>query len=76
MDMQTPDPVRDELLKSNPAFREMVNKHQSYEDRLTELARLTYPSDDEQLEESTLKKKKLLLKDEIYSMMHDFSVSH
>lgn len=76
MDMQTPDPVRDELLKSNPAFRDMVNKHQSYEDRLTELARLTYPSDDEQLEESTLKKKKLLLKDEIYSMMHDFSVSH
>ncbi|MBX3243975.1 MAG: DUF465 domain-containing protein [Acidobacteria bacterium] len=76
MDMQTPDPVRDELLKSNSTFRDMVNKHQNYELRLTELASLTYPSDDEQLEESTLKKKKLLLKDEIYAMMHNFSVSH
>ncbi|MBX3289771.1 MAG: DUF465 domain-containing protein [Acidobacteria bacterium] len=76
MDLQTPDPVRDELLKNNPAFRDMVHKHQNYEQRLTELASLTYPSDDEQLEESTLKKKKLMLKDEIYAMMHDFSVSH
>ncbi len=76
MDLQTPDPVRDELLKSNPAFRDMVHKHQNYEQRLTELGSLTYPSDDEQLEESTLKKKKLMLKDEIYAMMHDFSVSH
>jgi uncharacterized protein YdcH (DUF465 family) len=40
------------------------------------LAHLTYPSDDEQLEEVTLKKKKLVIKDEIYAMMHDYSVSH
>jgi uncharacterized protein YdcH (DUF465 family) len=40
------------------------------------LAHLSYPSDDEQIEESTLKKKKLQIKDEIYAMMHDYSVSH
>ena len=76
MDMSTSDPLRDELIKSNPAFRDLVNQHQNYEERLIELAHLTYPNDDEQLEESTLKKKKLQIKDEIYAMMHDYSVSH
>jgi uncharacterized protein YdcH (DUF465 family) len=76
MDMSTPDVVRDELIKSNPTFRDLVHQHQSYENRLSELAHLTFPSDDEQLEENTLKKKKLQIKDEIYAMMHDYSVSH
>lgn len=74
--MSTPDVVRDELIKSNSAFRDLVHQHQNYEERLSELAHLTFPSDDEQLEESTLKKKKLLIKDEIYAMMHEYSVSH
>lgn len=74
--MSTPDVVRDELIKSNSAFRDLVHQHQNYEDRLSELAHLTFPSDDEQIEETTLKKKKLLIKDEIYAMMHEYSVSH
>ena len=55
MDMSTADPVRDELLKSNPQFRDLVHQHQDFEARLSELAHLTYPNDDEQLEEITLK---------------------
>jgi prephenate dehydrogenase len=58
MDISSPDVVRDELLKTNSTFRELVNQHQSFEARLSELAHLTYPNDDEQLEEATLKKKK------------------
>lgn len=76
MDLSTPDVVRDELIKSNPTFRDLVHQHQSFEARLSELAHLTYPNDDEQIEESTLKKKKLMVKDAIYEMMHDFEVSH
>ncbi|MEO5857568.1 MAG: DUF465 domain-containing protein [Pyrinomonadaceae bacterium] len=76
MDLSTPDVVRDELIKTNSAFRDLVNQHQSFEARLTELAHLNYPNDDEQVEESTLKKKKLLVKDAIYEMMHDFEISH
>ena len=76
MDLSTPDAVRDELLKSNAAFRDLVHQHQNYEERLSELAHLSFPSDDEQLEETTLKKKKLQIKDEIYAMMHEYSVSH
>ncbi len=74
--MSTVDPVRDELIKSNSAFRDLVHQHQDFETRLNELAHLTYPNDDEQLEEVTLKKKKLLIKDEIYSMMQQHTVSH
>ena len=76
MDLSTPDAVRDELLKQNPAFRDLVQQHQTFEKRLGELAHLSYPNDDEQVEESTLKKRKLQIKDEIYAMMHDYSVTH
>ncbi|MBE7516528.1 MAG: DUF465 domain-containing protein [Chloracidobacterium sp.] len=76
MDLSTPDAVRDELLKTDPMFRDLVQQHQDYEKRLAELAHLTFPSDDEQLEESTLKKKKLQLKDEIYEIMHRHSAGH
>ena len=76
MDMTTVDTVRDELLKENQEFRELVQQHQSYEERLNELADLTYPNDDELIEESTLKKKKLLIKDEIYAMMNEYSKAH
>lgn len=76
MDMSTVDPVRDELLRSNPTFRELVHQHQDFETRLSELQHLSYPNDDEQLEETTLKKKKLAIKDEIYSIMQQHAVSH
>jgi uncharacterized protein YdcH (DUF465 family) len=76
MDMSTADPVRDELIKSNSAFRDLVHQHEDFEKRLSELQHLSYPSDDEQLEESTLKKKKLAIKDEIYAMMQQHAVSH
>ena len=76
MDLSTPDAVRDELIRQNPAFRDLVQQHQNYEKRLSELAHLSYPSEDEQLEETTLKKKKLQIKDEIYAIMNSYSVSH
>ena len=76
MDTSTADAVKDELIRSNSTFRELVHQHQDYEKRLVELAHLTYPSDEEQLEEVTLKKKKLLVKDEIYAIMEQYSTSH
>jgi uncharacterized protein YdcH (DUF465 family) len=76
MDMTTTNTVRDELIKEDPDFREMVLLHQNYEKRLTELAELTYPNEEELLEETVLKKKKLILKDEIYSIMQNYSKAH
>lgn len=76
MDMITIESIKDELAKENQTFRELVLQHQNYEKRLSELAGLTYPNDEELLEESVLKKKKLAVKDEIYAIMEAYSRSH
>jgi uncharacterized protein YdcH (DUF465 family) len=80
MDITTADRVKEELMNRDPEFRELAREHTRYEQRLSELTALAYPSDEEQLEEVTLKKKKLALKDQMYAliMQHqkDQSVSH
>ena len=69
MEMSKADSLKEELMASNPEFRELAREHGRYEQRLSELSALAYPSDEEQLEEITLKKKKLALKDQMYSLM-------
>ena len=69
MQMEKADSLKEELMASNPEFRELAREHGRYEQRLSELSALTYPSDEEQLEEVTLKKKKLALKDQMYSLI-------
>ena len=69
MEMTKADSLKEELMASNPEFRELAREHGRYEQRLSELSALTYPSDEEQLEEVTLKKKKLAIKDQMYSLM-------
>ena len=69
MDIATTDSLKEELINHDPEFRELAREHHKYEERLSELSALSYPSDEEQLEEITLKKKKLALKDQMYSIM-------
>jgi len=80
MDTTTTDSLREELMNHDPEFRELAREHNRYEQRLSELSALAYPSDEEQLEEITLKKKKLALKDHMYSIMMQYrknqNVSH
>jgi uncharacterized protein YdcH (DUF465 family) len=51
------------LLETNEEYRQLVFKHHELEDRLHELTHKHYLSDTEQVEEVTLKKRKLQLKD-------------
>lgn len=69
MEITKADSLKEQLMTNNPEFRELVREHGRYEERLSELSALSYPSDEEQLEETTLKKKKLALKDQMYSLM-------
>jgi uncharacterized protein YdcH (DUF465 family) len=71
MDITTADSLKEQLMTTDPEFRELVREHGRYEQRLSELSALAYPSDEEQLEETTLKKKKLAIKDQIYSLMSE-----
>ena len=69
MEMSNTDSLKEQLMTSNPEFRELAREHGRYEARLSELSALTYPNDEEQLEEITLKKKKLAIKDQMHSIM-------
>jgi hypothetical protein len=75
MDIATTDSLKEELINRDPEFRELAREHNRYEQRLSELSALAYPSDEEQLEEITLKKKKLALKDQMYSIMVQYQKS-
>ena len=76
MDMTTTERLKEELMNQDAEFRELAREHTKYEQRLSELSALAYPSDEEQLEEITLKKKKLALKDQMYSMMSQYEKTH
>ena len=69
MEMTTTDSLKEQLIATDAEFRELAREHGRYEARLTELSALAYPSDEEQLEEITLKKKKLAIKDQMHSIM-------
>ena len=69
MEITKTDSLKEELMVSNSEFRELVREHGRYEERLSELSALSYPSDEEQLEEITLKKKKLAVKDQMQAIM-------
>jgi uncharacterized protein YdcH (DUF465 family) len=60
-----------QLLETNPEYRELASKHHSLDDRLHELEARHYLTDDEQFEEVSLKKRKLLLKDRMESILRE-----
>ena len=57
--------LKQHLLVNDTQFAALAQEHSEYEKRLSELAALHYPNAEEQIEESTLKKKKLYLKDQM-----------
>jgi uncharacterized protein YdcH (DUF465 family) len=63
------DSLKEQLIMTDPEFRELARAHGRYEERLSELSALAYPSDEEQLEEVTLKKKKLAVKDQMHEIL-------
>lgn len=60
MPQETVSPAR---TMTDEEYRQLEAQHHQYESRLGELADKAVLSDEEQVEESTLKKKKLQLKD-------------
>lgn len=72
METSNTDGLKEQLIENDPEYRELAREHGRYEARLSELSALAYPSDEEQLEEITLKKKKLAVKDQ----MHEIVLRH
>jgi hypothetical protein len=63
-----PGSLRDRLLVQNEEYRRLDQQHHEFESRLLSLTEKAVLSEEEELEEITLKKKKLLLKDRMESI--------
>ena len=61
--------LRTYLLQTDEEFRRLNTQHHELEERLQSLTSKSYLSDAEQLEETTLKKKKLSLKDRMEEIL-------
>jgi uncharacterized protein YdcH (DUF465 family) len=64
--------VREVLLQENEEFQRLAQKHEELEERLTFLSGKIFLSDEEKLEEVTLKKKKLALKDKMAALIRNY----
>ena len=68
--------ARNLLLHNDPAYRELVERHHQLDDRLHEFTDRHYLTTSEQLEEVTLKKRKLALKDQMERMAREYARAH
>lgn len=64
--------LRAQLMSNSEQFRRLAAQHQSYAKQLEQLSSRHHLTEDEKLQEITLKKKKLFLKDQMYSMLHKY----
>jgi uncharacterized protein len=67
------DELKHQLLESNDEFRQLATQHHHLDERIHSLATRPYLSQPEQLEEVTLKKKKLALKDQMEGMLRSYA---
>jgi len=72
MSVSDTEALKQQLMTNDVHFAELAQTHGEYEKRLSELAALHYPSVEEQMEEATLKKKKLFLKDQMESILRRY----
>ena len=61
--------LRDRLLQTDEEFRQLIAKHQKLDTRLYQLSHQSYVSGPEQVEQVTLKKRKLQVKDEVEDIL-------
>ena len=59
------DPLKQELIESNPEFRALYEEHQRLEQRLEEIRDKSLLSEEDELQEKQIKRQKLHLKDQM-----------
>ena len=67
--------LKELMLKQSEEFRKLYEEHQKCEKRLDQFKEKSFLTEEEELEERGLKKKKLALKDKMYLMMTKFKKS-
>ena len=61
--MSQTDPVKEELIQTDDAFRRLYEEHQEYEQRLAAIRMKSLPSEEDEIEIKRIKLHKLSLKD-------------
>ena len=61
--------LREQLMRENPEYKRLAEEHHSYDIQLENLTSKHFLSEEEQVQEKLLKKKKLMLKDQMYIMV-------
>ena len=68
--------VKNLLLREDEHFRDLAELHHQLDDRLHQLTDRHYLTTSEQVEEATLKKRKLALKDQMEEIVRGYAASH
>ncbi len=69
---ESSETVKEVLLQENEEFQRLADKHEELEKRLTVLSGKNFLSEGEKLEEVTLKKKKLVVKDKMAVLIRNY----
>jgi uncharacterized protein YdcH (DUF465 family) len=64
--------LREQLMENNEEFRRLATEHHAYSQQLDQLNGRAHLSEEERIEEIRLKKKKLALKDQMYSIVEKY----
>ncbi len=67
--------LKELMLRENKEFKRLYEEHQSCEKKLEIFKNKSFLSEEEELEERELKKRKLALKDRMYLLMAEFRKS-
>jgi uncharacterized protein YdcH (DUF465 family) len=68
--------VKNFLLQSDQQFRQLAEQHHELDDRLHQLIEKHYLSTTEQYEQVTLKRRKLALKDQMETIVREYTRQH
>ena len=68
--------VKDELMASDETYRRLAQEHSQYAQRLESLVTKRFLSEEEQIEETRLKKLKLRLKDQMEQIAQQRNQPH
>ncbi|MCL4783117.1 MAG: DUF465 domain-containing protein [Bryobacterales bacterium] len=69
MEARLHDELKDQLIESSDEFRVLADEHAALERKLDEFSARPHLTEDEQMEEVSMKKRKLYLKDQMEGMI-------
>jgi uncharacterized protein YdcH (DUF465 family) len=76
MDRNAQEEIKAHLMQTNEKFRQLVNQHHEYAQKVAALEAKPALSADEEVEEHRLKKLKLRLKDEMEQIVSEYKPQH